>query len=409
MTALIAGSVADRIGRKRTALFDTFLFAIGSYTASISHNATTMAIGRFISGLGAGFAIVITPIYLNEISPNLLRGLFGTMNQASICAGILLTQMIGLYYSDETHWRFIIRTGAYIGITNAILLYICLESPKWLAVRGQVSEATRTLVKLRGSVEVEDELSLWLQTRPSGESDGLLGQREPPTSLPSSPDNSNHDKDVKTRDFLTLPEYRPALIAVVGVMSFQQLSGINAIIFYGVYILSASMPQYSKLINCFISFLNLVVTLGISPFVDRFGRRPLLLISLAGMSLCSALLGISTLGQFPIGSSLSAALFVASFGIGLGPIPFLIISELVPTPAIGVAQSTATTANWIATFLIVFIFPYLDLTLGHYTFFVFSLTGALGVLFIYRCIPETKHRATYREVWAGFHYPRVSN
>jgi SP family facilitated glucose transporter-like MFS transporter 1 len=252
-------------------------------------------------------------------------------------------------------------------------------------------------VKLRGSPDVDDELTSWTQTRPAAESEGLLGGSDEPVS--------SHGEVVSVMDFLTLPEYRPSLRAVIGVMAFQQFSGINAIVFYGVSILSASMPQYSKLINCFISVLNLVVTVGISPFVDRFGRRPLLLLSLLGMSVFSALLGISTLGHIPIGSSLSAALFVASFGIGLGPIPFLIISELAPAPAVGVAQSSGATANWIATFLVVFIFPYLDSSLGDYTFFVFTITGALGVLFIYRCVPETKHRASYREVWAGFHYP----
>lgn len=396
LTALIAGPVADAWGRKKVAFGAALLLIVGSWFASQAETVKYMSVGRLVSGLGAGFAIVITPIYLNEISPAPLRGLFGTMNQVSICAGILLSQIIGLYYSTETEWRFILRGGAYVAIINAILVPFCQESPKWLTLKGMTTQATRMLVELRGTTDVEDEIYRWRQAdEASTESDGLLGNND------ITEQHEPADK-VTVLDFLTLPEYRRALVAVVGVMSFQQLSGINAIIFYGVSILSATMPQYSRLINCFISLLNLVVTLLISPFVDKFGRRPLLMLSLTGMAISSTLLGLGILGHISTVSSLAAALFVASFAVGLGPVPFLIVSELAPAPAVGVAQSTAATANWIVTFLIVFIFPLLESFLGDFTFFVFTITGILGMLFIHRCIPETKGKASYKEVWAGF-------
>ena len=206
---------------------------------------------------------------------------------------------------------------------------------------------------------------------------------------------------VSTYEFITSPNYRKYFLSTTGVMVIQQITGINAIVFYGVSILSASMPEYSKQVNCLISVINLAVTSSVAPTIDRFGRRPLLLGSVTGMIISSALLSLGLIFNWPFLSSISATLFVATFAAGLGPIPFLIISELSPAPTVTIAQSIATTSNWIATFLVGFLFPILKTSLGNTVFFVFTTTGILSYYYIYKFVPETKGKVSAEQVWAA--------
>ena len=299
---------------------------------AFASNVRHLQAGRFITGLGAGTAIVVVPLYLNEISPPNLRGMLGFMNQFSINIGILLAQFLGLAYSNFSQWRYILFGGAVIASLNAFLLYFIPESPKWLVSAGRIEEGRRALQLLRYSVDVENEFSVY------------ANEEEAVARTPNQ---------VSIVKFCTAETHRPKFIAVAGVMAFQQLCGVNSIIFYGVSVLATLFPQLAPVLNCVISILNCIVTAYSSTIVDKYGRKLLLISSIAGMAVTSALLGFGITHSFPTLSAVSAMMFVVSFAMGLGPIPFMVISELVPETSVGAAQSVGTTINWLATFLVV--------------------------------------------------------
>lgn len=295
-----------------------------------------MQLGRFIAGLGAGSAIVVVPMYLNEISPPQHRGIIGFMNQFSINVGILIAQFMGLAYSEQ--WRRILYFGAVLGLVNTLCLTLIPESPKWLVSQGRREEAKQALQYIRYSINVDDEI-----TSVTSEEEGLL-----PNNSLGGPVAQN-----SVWTFCTKKAHREKFIAVAGVMAYQQLCGVNSIIFYGVSVLAKLLPQLAPAINCFISILNCVVTAFSSTIVDKYGRKLLLMSSIAGMAATSFLLGFGITHSLPSLSALAAMCFVIAFAMGLGPIPFMVIPELVPEASVGAAQSVGTTLNWLVTFLVV--------------------------------------------------------
>jgi MFS family permease len=197
------------------------------------------------------------------------------------------------------------------------------------------------------------------------------------------------------------PYYRPAIIAVVGVMTAQQFTGINSIIMYSVSLLQSILPTTAALLTVLISAINLVMTLACSPLPDRIGRKTCLLLSIAGMGASSILLALGIYFNQKIASAIAALLFVACFAVGLGPVPFILASELVGPEAVGAAQSCALAANWTATFVVAQFFPVLNDALGGRgkVYWVFAAMAGLLGAFIYRWVPETKGKANADEVW----------
>lgn len=414
-TALFAGNIAAILGRRKASILTCIPFVVGSLLTGAARSVWEMQIGRFISGLGAGAAIVIVPLYLSEIGPEDLRGMLGFMNQVSINIGILLAQVLGIFFSTYDRWRFILFFGAIIGSIYAItLILFIVESPKWFVSAGQHHSARKSLQYLRDSEDVEDELSTMgsLGTKPdledefsvtpsSGssttpssagieESQALLST-EPSNSTPIIP-ASNVSKPtniVSVYTFLFSPQYRGQLVVVCGVMIAQQLCGVNSIIFYGVSVLAKLFPELTKTINCIISILNCVVTMYSSTIVDRYGRKQMLIASIAGMGVSAFLLGFGITHSFSILSAVAATLFVIAFATGLGPIPFMIISELVPHNAVGAAQSVGTTSNWLSTFIIGYFFPILQGKIGGYTYYLFVIFCILSIAFVATYIPSS--------------------
>jgi MFS family permease len=199
---------------------------------------------------------------------------------------------------------------------------------------------------------------------------------------------------------LTDPHYRPATIAVVAVMLAQQLCGINSIIMYGVSLLSTLLSSSSALLNIFVSILNIVVTTACAPLSDILGRKSCILISIAGMGCSSVLLAIGIRAALPILSAISVLLFVATFGVGLGPVPFILASELVGPEAVGAIQSWALGANWISTFVVAQFFPVLNEKMPKgTTYFLFAGMALFFFLFVGWWVPETKGKKNADEVW----------
>lgn len=392
LSATYGGKLANSIGHRNSCLVNTIWFILGSLIMTFSNSITGISIGRFIVGLGAGCSVVVSPLYLNEISPSNLRGIIGSMNQVSINIGILLGQVLGYFFSNVEQWRFILLSGCFIAVMNLVLLLFSFETPKWLVLHGKKEKALSILQKLRGTLNVEEELSQWTKAN-TDEEEALL-------TVTNSAINSSHRGTVGFYEFCTNPTYRQPFIAVVGIMSGQQFCGINSIIFYGVAVLSTIIPNYAVIINILVSAVNTVITASASPLIDNLGRKPLLLISIGIMGISSALMAIGILSNTALLSATAMILYVSAYAIGLGPIPFLLASELSQPEASGSCQSVGTTGNWIATFIVGYFFPILNTLIGGYTYFLFTIICFGYCIFTWKYIPETKGKKSFEDVWS---------
>lgn len=201
-------------------------------------------------------------------------------------------------------------------------------------------------------------------------------------------------------DYLISSEYFNSKLVVTIIMVGQQFCGINSIIFYGVSVLSALLPNYAVLLNCFISILNVAVTFLSATIVDKLGRKPLLLYSTTIMGGALVLVSLGILNSYSILTVVAIFTYICAFAIGLGPIPFLLISEVTQLPAASVAQSVGTVLNWLATFLVGYLFPVLNKWIGGYVFALFAVTCAATFVLIWKVVPETKGKKNYLQVWS---------
>ncbi|CAI7662837.1 unnamed protein product [Penicillium bialowiezense] len=391
--ALTAGPVATKYGRLLALRATTVFFILGPVAETLSPNISLLILGRFLSGIGSGAAIVVGPIYVSEVAPPNARGFFGAFTQVMTNVGILLTQTLGYFWSDVNLWRLILAVAGVIGALELAGLFLVPESPSWLAEHNKLAQARRVLQRIRGrNVDIEAEVASWNVSVASGEEEALL--------TPS--DDSTPKKPAVTFMQIVLDSYyRPALIAVVGVMVAQQLTGMNSIVMYSVSLLQSILPTTAALLTVMISVINLVITLLCSPLPDRIGRKTCLMLSIGGMGCSSILLAISIYTNGKILTACAALLFVASFAVGLGPVPFILASELVGPEAVGAVQSWALGANWAATFVVAQFFPILNDALGGRgkVYWVFAAMAGLFGGFIYRYVPETKGKSNADEVW----------
>ncbi|KAJ5790126.1 uncharacterized protein N7518_007137 [Penicillium psychrosexuale] len=394
--ALLAGPIATKYGRLLALRVTTIFFILGPVAETLAPAISLLSLGRFLSGIGSGAAIVVGPIYISEIAPPSARGLFGAFTQVMTNVGILLTQSLGYFWSEASLWRLILAVAGIIGALELLGLFLVPESPSWLAEHQKISQARRVLQRIRGrDADIEAEIASWSTSDApaSGEEESLLSN--------SSGDRPSRKAAVTFMQVVKDPYYRPAIIAVVGVMVAQQLTGMNSIVMYSVSLLQSILPTTAALLTVIISAVNLVITLACSPLPDRIGRKLCLMLSICGMGCSSILLAISIFMSAKILTAIAALLFVASFAVGLGPVPFILASELVGPEAVGAAQSWALGVNWIATFVVAQFFPVLDDALGGrgQVYWVFAAMAGLFGVFIYRYVPETKGRSNADEVW----------
>lgn len=441
--ALASGALSSKYGRLRVMQVNTLFFILGPLAEALAPNVALLALGRFISGLGAGTAVVVVPIYISEIAPPQHKGFFGSFTQIFTCLGIVLTQFLGLFLSRSQLWRAILGTGGIIGFVQLLGLLFAIESPKWIADNtDNLPAAKKRLQHIRGPhYDIRPEVDSWT-VPPSAQHTGTgtsafpfrastSNPRGPPSgaqhvrlrSLSSTtshsaphPDESDSEAEslldapsspasaARARPKLSLlsvwrtPNARPTLL-VMAILTIQQFAGINSIVFYGVSLLSSLLASSSATLNLLVACFNLAVTLAAAPLLDRLGRRPCLLASLAGMAAAALALAIAiSTGAQPL-AALAVFAFVGSFGVGLGPVPFLLASELVAPEAVGAAQSWGLAANWVSTFVVAQFFPVLNSWMGSGR--VYYLFAGLGVVFwgfVWAFVPETKGRRGEEEV-----------
>ncbi|GBC07484.1 hypothetical protein RclHR1_00750018 [Rhizophagus clarus] len=430
--SLLSSRVADAKGRRWTLLCNNLFLFFGPIIMGFGNSYFVLVIGRLIVGIGCGVTSVVVPMYLAEISPIEYRGVFGVMNQLGIVIGILFSQIQGLYLSNAPGWRIIILSASVVSIIQSILLGFSVESPKYIASKiGGYQSAKRVLQQLRGKAEVEEEIGGWKQVAEEERLEGLIDnqqndndlnsqqQQSLPSSSQASQDNIEeristtsepvvvfHARNQNTEDinfwvFVNNPYYKPALRVLILLQLTQQFSGINAVINYSTTILGKILPTSSDLITVYISIVNVIMTLVSAYLIDKSGRRTLSLYSMSLMSLASAMLAFGISYNLAILSSISIIGFVAAFAIGLGPIPFLIIPEIVDTHFVATASSLGLSINWTSNFLISSLFLEIREILGGRVFYIFTAYLLVAFIIGYLILPETKAK-TVEEVWHGW-------
>ncbi len=390
--ALFSGSVATKYGRLFAIKWLTFFLATGPIAEALAGQMWVMALGRVISGIGAGAATVVCPIYISEVSPTEKRGLFGAFTQVQINFGIFIAQLLGYLLSTNDKWRWILATAGFIAAATFIGLMVAPETPQWLAANNRPRIARGILQRIRGKgADIGEEMEDW-DLSGEAEEESLLGPPRGPRP---------HKESGKSfLEVMRIPKYRKAVIAVMGTMVAQQLCGINSVVMYSVAILGKIMPKQAALITVLVSAVNVAVTLISSPLADKIGRKPCLLASIGGMGSASMMLAIGLSKDIRVLTIIGIALFVCGFGVGLGPVPFILASELVGPEAVGATSSWALAANWLSTFLVAQFFPMLNdaLPQGRVWWIFVTIAAAFGV-FVALFVPESRGKASADEVW----------
>lgn len=408
--ALSAGPVASRRGRLVAMRLTALSYLLGSAVETLAGGVVAMAAGRLVTGLGAGASTVIVPLYISEVAPPSERGFFGAMTQVSINVGILGTQTFGYLLSREWMWRWVFAIGICVAGAQALGLVVVPESPAWLAAHGQGVRARKTLQRIRGrGVDVSAEVAGWdKDDEEEAEEERLLAQPEEPAPVspeaaPATP--AQRGAHLGFFEVARDPLYRPAIVAVVGIMVAQQLCGVNSIVMYSVSLLADLLPFSSAHLTIAVSFVNLAMTLACSPLPDRIGRKRCLLISIAGQGSSALVLALSIVFGLKAVSAVAVVFFVGFFAVGLGPVPFIMASELVGQEAVGATQSWCLASNYTATFIVVQFFPlvnrWLNAWLGGagWVYFLFAGFAAGSAAFVAWRVPETLGKRDADEVW----------
>jgi sugar porter (SP) family MFS transporter len=390
--ALIAGPVSSKYGRLLSMRILTAVLFLGPIAEAGAPSMIVMSTGRFISGLGAGAATVVCPIYISEISPVDKRGLFGAFTQVMINVGILIAQVLGYFLSHDNLWRIILIVASVIALIEFLGLLVAPETPEWLAKEHQTALARRVLQRIRGpDADINNETKEW----------DLSAEEEESLLAAGTAPRKEALNNVSFFDVVRIPKYRRAVIAVVMVMITQQLCGINSVVMYSVSILGAIIPTAAALVTVIVSAINVIVTLACAPLADKIGRKTCLLLSVAGMGSGSVLLSIGLSYDIPVLSVIATLTFVASFGVGLGPVPFILASELVGPEAVGATQSWALAGNWIATFCVAQFFPIINNALPRgRVYWIFATVALVFGSFIAWWVPESKGFTNADDIWA---------
>ena len=377
--ALTGGPLSDRFGRRPITLLAALIFAVGAIAAALAPTVGILVLARFILGLGVGLASLIVPLYIAEIAPPDTRGGLVSLNQLMITIGILLSYIVGVLFTPIEGWRWMFGVAVIPAVILGIGMFFLPESPRWLVKNGKLAKARIVLARSRVESEVETEMRQMEELE-------RLEREQPQTGY---------------KELLT-PWIRPALIIGVGLAIFQQITGINTVIYYAPTILeivgfSAAGAIAATALG--VGVVNVGFTILAVRIIDRVGRRPLLIIGLIGMTISLALLGLvfsleSTSTAAGLLATICLALYIASFAISLGPVFWLMISEIYPLSIRGSAMSVAAICNWGSNFIVALTFPVLLAALGGAgAFWLFAAIGVVAWLFVFFMVPETKGRS----------------
>jgi sugar porter (SP) family MFS transporter len=368
--AVLAGWSSDFIGRRWTKVVSGSIYVIGAVGSAVAPTAWWLIGVRFLLGLSVGTASFVSPEYISEHAPKRIRGGVTSFNQLMIVSGILGAYIVNLIFQDK--WRWALGLGAVPGAALAIGMLLMPPSPRWLVEQGREDEAREILERTRSEDEAEEEIG---EVREAAEREGGVGD-------------------------LLRPGVRPIVAVGLALAIFQQFIGVNTVIYYAPTILQFTGLQAGGAVaqTVFVGVTNVVFTVVAVLLLDKVGRRPLLLI---GTAVC--VVALTTLGLFfqidwlqdHAGwlALVSLLVYIAGFAVGLGPVFWLMISEIFPLRVRGPGMATSTVANWLSNFLISATFLSVVAAISRQgAFWVYAGLGVVAFVFFLARVPETKGR-----------------
>ncbi|CUA76138.1 putative metabolite transport protein YBR241C [Saccharomyces cerevisiae S288c] [Rhizoctonia solani] len=341
-----AGSLcADRFlnkGRKYAVSWHATLLIVGTLLMGLANSITVLVLGRLVIGFACGIGICTVPIYLSEVSPPAIQGRIGVLNQLGIVFGIFGTSILGLYLAAPSTWRWVVFASGLISAAQLVWGLFVVESPSWLRAQGRTEEATHVASRL------------WDVTRAVSRDEGeALLQSEVEAHVPDQTAEGSDRPAINVPTLLASSDlHKPMAIGLVA-MFVQQASGINAVMYYSNNILSRVVPREAAAYTSLgITVLNAIMTFPAIFLVDRLGRKRLFMASMIGAIVSNVVLGFALDNGITALSSVAVLGFIASFAVGLGPVPFVMISELTPYYAVSAMSSLSLAVNWSTNFLI---------------------------------------------------------
>ncbi|KAK8951484.1 Sugar transporter ERD6-like 16 [Platanthera zijinensis] len=372
--ATASGRIADYLGRKGAMRVSAICGVVGWIAIYLAKGVILLDFGRLSSGFGIGVVSYVVPVFIAEIAPKDLRGGLTTLNQLMIVGGVSVTYIVGTLIS----WRNL----ALLGLAPCLVLFLGLffipESPRWLAKVGQQELFEKSLYRLHGrDADISEEAA------------EILENVETLNKLPQS-----RIVDLFQRKYIR------SVIVGVGLMAFQQFSGINGIVFYASQIFVSAGFSSGNFGTILMAVIQFPLTAVGAILTDNCGRKPLLLFSSSGIFVGCFLATVSFFLQgqgFKAGwisvLTLSGILvYIGSFSIGMGAIPWIIMSEVFPINIKGTAGSLVTLMNWFGSWLLSYTFNFLMAWSSWGTFLIFAVVCAANIAFVLKLVPETKGR-----------------
>ncbi len=376
--AAFAGPLSDRLGRRKLIIAAGVIFTVGSIAAAISPTVGVLLAARFVLGIAVGCAALVVPLYLSEIAPTEIRGAISSLNQLMIVGGILVAYLVNAVLASSEAWRVMVGLAVVPSLLLLVGMIWMPETPRFLVHDGEEDEAREVLEAVREDGH-EEELEDIRKVEAEEQDGGLRA--------------------------LGAAWVRPALLIAIGLAVFQQLVGINTIIYYAPTTLTnvGYSDQSAIYANIVIGVLNVGMTVLAIRLVDRIGRKPLLLAGLAGMVTSLLVLGVSlSVMAEPKSPSDPAAIitlvclatFIASFAATWGPVVWVMLPEILPLSVRGAALGVAVSLQWLANFAVSQSFPPMVDAWGAGTVFLgYAAMGLIATAFVLAFVTETKGRS----------------
>lgn len=371
---IISGKPADIFGRRKTLLIASLLFFISAIGSALSDHLYVFIIFRFIGGIAVGTASTLSPMYISEISPAEKRGSLVSLNQLTIVIGILAAFFSNYLLANvgDNNWRWMLAVMGLPALLFFVTLLFIPESPRWLVQKEKNEDAFKILERINGTDAAKTELKSIEESIAS----------EPKGSL----------KEVFSK------EISPLIWIGIVVAVFSQVTGINSIMYYAPMIFAKTGIGVNNALMQTIAVggVNLIFTFVAIKYIDKFGRKPLLIAGASGMTVSLFILAIAFY-MHEFGGYLILAfvlIYIASFAMSLGPVTWVFVAEIYPNRIRSEAMSVAVVFLWVAVFLVSFTFPYLLNVFGGGTaFLIFGFMCVVYLLFLFTKVPETKGKS----------------
>lgn len=373
--ALMGAYPSDRFGRKRTLFLIAALYFFSALGTALASDWQLFILFRFLGGIGVGVSSVTAPIYISEISPAGKRGRLVGLFQFNVVLGILVSYLSNYLIGQggDHAWRWMLGVQAFPALLFYILIHFVPESPRWLLLHRENLEAATRILKKINPLHYKDELETILASAKAANNDGRAAS-------------------------LFSKKYRFPVFLAVTFAIFNQVSGINAIIYYAprVFEMAGLGAQGSLLSTVGIGLVNFTFTLIAINVIDKVGRRKLMLIGSFGLIAALALVSFSFYSEHPDGLAITAYLmvYIAFFAFSQGAVIWVFIAEIFPNEVRAKGQTLGSLTHWVMAAIITFFFPMLSERLGGgNTFLIFMGFMVLQLLFVWKLMPETKGKS----------------